>query len=209
MNFKTLKNTSLFIILNKMKRVFIIHGWEGIPDEPMLRWLRRQLEEKGFDVTSPQMPLPDSPDIWVWNEKLNRLIKNLDKNTYFIGHSIGCQAILRYLEKLPLKTIIGGAVLIAPWINLKPETFGDEEAREIGRPWLETPIDFNKIRKHLKKIICIFSDNDPFVPLSDKDIFKEKLGAEIIIEHKKKHFSGDDNIKELPIALNKLLEISG
>jgi len=191
-----------------MKRVFIIHGWDGSPDEPMLRWLRRQLEEKGFSVISPQMPIPDAPEIGVWNERLNRLIKNPDEKTYFIGHSIGCQTILRYIEKLPPEIKIGGAVLIAPWLNLKPEALEDEEAEKTARPWLETPIDFNKVKKHLKKIICIFSDNDPFVPLSDKDIFKEKLNSEIIVEHKKGHYDPDSKIINNPAALSKLLEIS-
>lgn len=192
-----------------MKRVFIIHGWDGSPDEPMLRWLRRQLEEKGYAVISPAMPIPDSPEMGVWNERLNRLIKNPDEKTYFIGHSIGCQAILRYIEKLPPEIKIGGAVLIAPWINLKPEAFEDEEAEKIAKPWLETPIYFDKVKKHLKKIICIFSDNDPFVPLSDKDIFKEKLNSEIIVEHNKGHYDPDSKITNNPAALNKLIEISG
>jgi len=191
-----------------MKRVFIIHGWDGSPDEPMLRWLRRQLEEKGFAVISPEMPIPDTPDIEAWIEKLKRAVKNPDKDTYFIGHSIGCQAILRYIEKLPPETKIGGVVLIAPWINLKPEAFEDEETERIAKPWLETPIDFNKVKKHFKKIVCIFSDNDPFVPLSDKDIFKEKLNSEIIVEHKKGHYDPDSKIINNPTALNKLIEIS-
>jgi hypothetical protein len=191
-----------------MKRVFIIHGWDGRPDEPMLRWLRCQLEEKGFAVISPAMPIPDTPDIEAWIEKLKRVVKKPDEKTYFIGHSIGCQAILRYVEKLPPGIKIGGAVLIAPWINLKPESFEDEEAERIAKPWLETTINFDKVKKHLKKIICIFSDNDPFVPLSDKDIFKEKLNAEIIIEHKKGHYDPDSKIINNPAALNKLLEIS-
>lgn len=191
-----------------MKRVFIIHGWDGSPDEPMLRWLRRQLEEKGFNVIAPEMPIPDTPDIEVWIEKLNRAVKNPNEETYFIGHSIGCQAILRYMEKLSLRVKMGGVIFIAPWIHLKPETFENEEAEEIAKPWLETPINFNRVKMRFKKMVCIFSDNDPFVPLSDKDIFKEKLNSEIIVEHKKSHFAGEDNIRELPVALNKLVEIS-
>lgn len=38
--------------------------------------------------------------------------------------------------------------------------------------------------------------------------FKDKLEAKLIIEHNMKHFSGDDNILELPVVLNNLLEIS-
>jgi len=191
-----------------MKRVFIIHGWDGSPDEPMLRWLRRQLEEKGFSVIAPEMPISDTPDIEVWIEKLKRAIKDPDEQTYFIGHSIGCQALLRYMEKLSLRVKVGGVIFIAPWIHLKPETFENEEVEEIAKPWLETPINFDRIKMRFKKMVCVFSDNDPFVPLSDKDIFKEKLNAEIIVESKKGHFSPDDNVDELPIALNKLIEIS-
>jgi uncharacterized protein len=191
-----------------MKRVFIIHGWDGSPDEPMLRWLRRQLEEKGFTVISPEMPVPETPDIGVWIERLNRLIKKPDEETYFIGHSIGCQAIIRYLEKASLRVKIGGAVFIAPWLHLKPESFENKEAEEIAKPWLETPINFDRVKMRFKKMVCIFSDNDPFVPISDKDIFEKKLGAKTIVEHKKGHFAAEDDIEELPIALNKLLEIS-
>jgi predicted alpha/beta hydrolase family esterase len=52
-----------------------------------------------------------------------------------------------------------------------------------------------------KKITCIFSDNDPDVPLSDAELFKEKLGAEIIVEHEKGHFDDDAGVKELESVL--------
>lgn len=40
-----------------------------------------------------------------------------DENTYFIGHSIGCQSIDRYLEILPSETKIGGVVYVAGWLT--------------------------------------------------------------------------------------------
>ena len=49
--------------------------------------------------------------------------------------------------------------------------------------------------------------NDPFVPIIDAEIFKNKLGAKIIIEHNQGHFSGSDGITELPSALGSILEI--
>ena len=55
---------------------------------------------------------------------------------------------------------------------------------------------------------CIFSDNDPYIPLSDAEIFKDNLNAKIIIEHNKGHFDPSSNIKEVPSALKSLLEIS-
>lgn len=192
------------------KRVFIIHGWDGYPEEGWFPWLKRELEVKGFHVEVPAMPNPEKPEIESWLRKLKDQIKEINQDTYFVGHSIGCQAILRFLETLEPNVKIGGAIFIAPWMHLDKNTIREEgkESEEIAKPWMETPINWNKVKIHTNDFICIFSDNDSYVPLSDKDIFKEKLSAKTIIEHEKGHFSGDDNIIELPSALDSLLEIS-
>ena len=38
--------------------------------------------------------------------------------------------------------------------------------------------------------------------------FRLKLGAKILTEHKKGHFSGGDGVKKLPIVLKSVLNIS-
>ncbi len=35
-----------------------------------------------------------------WILKIARAVKTADKNTYFVGHSLGCQGIARYIESL-------------------------------------------------------------------------------------------------------------
>jgi len=196
-----------------MKRVFIIHGWEGHPEEGWLPWLKKELEQRDFEVFVPAMPDTDEPKIEEWIPFLENLVGKPDENTYFVGHSIGCQAILRYLEKLNGKKV-GGAIFVAGWFNLsefsfKEEPSEEEKSRNIAKPWIKTPINFEKIKETTNNFVAIFSDNDPYVPLENKDIFKEKLDAEIIVEHNKGHFRGEeDNIKELPIVLESLLKIS-
>ena len=190
------------------KRVFIIHGWGGQPDLGWMLWLRKELEGRGFEVVAPQMPETDVPKIEKWVPFLEEKVGEADENTYFVGHSIGCQTILRYLERLPENKKIGGALFVAGWFNLKPETSEDEDDIKAAKPWLETPIDFEKILTHIKKFTAIFSDNDPYVPIEDAELFKQKLGAKTIIEHNKGHFTGDDNIIELPIVLEELLKIN-
>lgn len=81
-----------------------------------------------------------------------------------------------------------------------------EEVVEIARPWMETPIDFEKVKMTSHKITAIFSDNDDFVPVSEEKFFTEKLGAKTIMEHEKGHFSPAENISELPSALEAILE---
>ena len=48
------------------KRVFIIHGWEGFPEEGWFPWLKSELEAKGFEVFVPQLPESSNPRILNW-----------------------------------------------------------------------------------------------------------------------------------------------
>lgn len=154
----------------------------------------------------PKMSNANMPKIKAWVSRLRKLAKKADENTYFVGHSIGCQAIMRCLEKLPRDKKIGGAVFVAGWTSLTNQT---PEEKPIARPWIKTKINFAKARKASKKLVAIFSDDDPYVPLNQNSkIFKQKLRAKIIIQHKKGHFSGSDGIKKLPIVLRELLKMA-
>lgn len=187
-----------------MKKVFLVHRWSGNPEADWYPWVKQKLEEKGFSVSALEMPNPDEPKIDEWVNFLSESVGQPDENTCFIGHSIGCQTIIRYLQSLDEKTKVAKAVLIAPWFNLN--NLESEEEEKIAKPWIETPIEFEKV-KSKTEFVCIFSDNDPFVPLSDKDIFRELLGAEIIVEHDKGHFTEDDGVTELPIVLDSLSDV--
>lgn len=187
-----------------MPKVYMIHGWGGSPETDWFIWLRKQLEEKGVEVIIPEMPNTNHPKIDAWVDKLKEVVE-ADENTYLVGHSIGCQAIMRYLQELDKK--IGGVIFVAGWFNLTDETWDEDYTKEIAGPWLDTPIDLEKVKANCNKIIAIFSDNDPYVPVSDSELFKEKLGAEIIILSNKGHISGEDGVKELPEAYDKLMEM--
>lgn len=188
------------------KRVFIIHGWDGYPEEGWFPWLKRELTKRGFAVKVPRMPNAAEPKIQTWISFLRRLVGKPDEHIYFIGHSIGCQAILRYLEKLPPRAKIGGAVFVAGWFTLK--NLETDEEKTVARPWLETPINSKKVKSRTKNLVAIFSDNDYFVPKKDRKSYRRKLGAKIIIQHNKGHFSGNDGIRKAPIVLESLLKIS-
>jgi uncharacterized protein len=77
----------------------------------------------------------------------------------------------------------------------------------VAKPWIETPINLAKVKNQLNKRTVILSDNDPWVNLEEnKKIFTEKLGAKILVEHNKGHFSGEDGVLELPIILEYMNE---
>lgn len=187
-----------------MKKVYIIHGWDGSPEEPMLQWIKKNLENRCYSVVIPKMPNADKPEIKSWINKIKEIAGKLDKEDILIGHSVGCQAVLRYLETISQK--VGKIILIAPWMHLDKNTIEEEgeEVIEIAKPWMETPINWKKIKNHCDNFIAIFSDNDPYVPLSNVDMFKKNLDAKILILKNRGHFDPSSNIKELPEILKFL-----
>ena len=132
------------------------------------------------------------------------MIGNPDKDLYLVGHSAGVITILRYLESLSRDQKIGGVVLIAGFTDKL--VYGELEN------FFETPIDFEKIKQHCNKFVAIHSDNDPFVPLAQGDILKEKLEAKLIVLHDMGHFSGpvDDSksVTTLPEVTREILKLA-
>lgn len=163
-----------------MKRVIIVHRWEGGSQDDWRPWLKTELEKLGYEVIVPDMPDTDTPIIEKWVQKLSEVVGKPDENTFFIGHSIGCQAILRYLETIDTK--VGGALFVAGWFNL--ENLEDEETKKIARPWIETPIDAEKIKNILPKSILLISKDDPYGAF-DKNIskFTELMTHACVFDH--------------------------
>jgi hypothetical protein len=181
-----------------MKTAIIVHGWDGSPKEPLFLWLKKELEKRKFKVITPKMPNSGKPKIKPWVNKLKGVVEPNDE-IYFIAHSIGCQAVLRYIQSIRNNKKFN-LILIAPWMHLDKTTIEEEgeEIKKIAKPWMNTPINYKKILKHLnKKTICIFSNDDPYVPLSEIILFRKKLGAKTILLKNKGHFSPADNIKKL------------
>ena len=186
------------------KKVFIVHGWGGSPKELVQKLLKKKFSEKGFEAYTPEMPNTDEPKIDAWVSYLSKIVEKADKNTYFVGHSIGCQAIMRYLETLPEKSRVGKCIFIAGWFNL--DNMESEEEKMIAKPWIETPINFNKIKKIAKEILVYISSNEYYGYIKENTkIFKEKLGANVIIEKNIGHFTDEEGIKKLSRFVDKLV----
>ncbi|MDP3997257.1 MAG: alpha/beta hydrolase [bacterium] len=184
------------------KRVFIIHGWGGKPDEHWIPWLKSQLEAKGFEVLVPAMPDTDEPIIDKWVNRLSEIVGELDEQTNFIGHSIGCQTIMRYLATQEGKKA-GTCVFIAGWFKL--ENLESAEEERIAAPWLKDDIDFQKVLSVTKKFIVINSSNDNYGAVTEnQNLFEQNLGAKVTILPNKGHFTAVDGIIKLPEVLAAL-----
>ncbi len=179
-----------------MKKVYLIHGWGGSSEGGWFDWLKEELPKKGFEVEAYDMPNTNEPKMEEWVGYLENKInpEDIDEETYFVGHSIGCQTIMRFLEKLHRHKRIGGCVFVAGWfdlINLEPEEM------EIAHPWINSEIHFERIADHCNNFLAIFSDNDPYVHKDETEKFKKNLGAKIIMKHNLRHFNDVEKIPEI------------
>ncbi len=190
-------------LLLKMKRAFIVHRWDGTPKSDWYPWLKKELEKKGFKVEVPTMPNTSEPKINNWVNHLKKVVGKLDNETYFIGHSIGCQTIMRFLEKETYNSKLGNVVFVAGWFKL--DNLEGEEVKAIANPWIDTPIDLNKIKPKLSKLSVFLSTNEPYGFIEENSkMFKESLGAKIITLKDRGHFTADDEVNELPEILNEI-----
>jgi uncharacterized protein len=177
------------------QRIFLIHGWGGSPRNDWFPWAKKELTQKGFEVVVPEMPETEHPKINSWVSKLSHVVGKPQPTDILIGHSIGCQTILRYLENLDAGQKVEKNILIAPWWFL---TLDENEEQADADPWLNTQVNFENIKTKADKFICVFSENDPFVPLNKNvEFFKKNLRPEILIKGKSGHITESDGFTKL------------
>ncbi len=189
------------------KRVFIVHGWGGSPEEAWFPWLKKELEMQKYEVRVLKMPHPDKPTIKDWVGALSKAAGKPDRHTFFVGHSIGCQTIMRFMEKQTEQA--GGAVFVAGFIKMD-EQHGPWQPGEwdILRPWMEAPLDTEQVKHRLPIITAIFSDNDKRVPPENAQLFRDRLGAKSMVVKNKGHLGGEDNVREFGPVLSALLDMA-
>ena len=124
-----------------------------------------------------------------------------------MGHSVGCQAILRFLETQPLVRI-GGMLLVTPWLALTEEATSDgvDDATD---EWLRTPIDLAKVALFTDNITAVFSDDDFYVPLEQEALFREKLSAKTVVVSGQGHISEEDGVFEPEYLWEEMSQLLG
>jgi uncharacterized protein len=120
-------------------KVFVVHGFEGSPHEGWFNCIKQKLEEMGISVTIPFLPNAQNPKKGEWINCLSEAVGMPDENTYFIGHSLGCQCIARYIETLQKEIQIGGALFVAGFFGRVSNMEKTETQKAITTEWINTP----------------------------------------------------------------------
>lgn len=184
-----------------VKRVFIIHGYKSYPTDCWFPWLKKKLVQRCFTVSVPRLPNPSKPTMKQWVRTIKQIIGKPDKDTYFIGHSLGAIAIIRYLETLKDEQKIGGFVSVGGRVIRRP-------VRKATASFFESPVSWNRVKRRVKHVVGIYSTDDTVVSLQNGKELKKKLGARLVLENKKGHFDRETGVFKPPSVLQALLDIS-
>jgi predicted alpha/beta hydrolase family esterase len=152
------------------------------------------------------MPNTDNPTISGWVGYLAQQVGSPDENTYLVGHSMGCQAIIRYLETINRN--VGGILLVAGFVSIRSGALNTDAERNTAMPWVSTPIDWAKAKANTANSVFVISDNDPYIDISDAKVLKERLGAKVIVIPGAGHFTAADGYMELHLALNEVMKMA-
>lgn len=192
-----------------MKKVFIVHGFGGIPNGGWFPWLLKELALQNIPATALLMPDTNNPDVGKWSDTINKYAGDDTENTILIGHSLGVPACLRYMERFLNDKKLGGLVLVSGVIDPLEIDNPNSEFRKIDQ-FLIPEIDFEKIKSIPQKTIIIHGAKDPIVPLSHAEKISNYMDSELIIVPNGDHFSQkmDPICYELPQALEVILKMA-
>lgn len=185
-----------------MKKVFIIHGFQGKPNGGWRPWLMGELAKNDIYACSLPMPTPDVPVKREWVNTINEAVGSFKEDTFLIGHSLGVPAILRYLESLDKDSRIDGVVLVSgPFSKIEKDGYEQVDT------FLDTAFDFDHIKNACKNFVIIHGDNDENVLFSDAEELSKKLVCDVISVPNGGHLNGKSGFYKLPEALESLLKM--
>lgn len=174
-----------------IKHAFIVPRWGGNPKSDWYRWLRKQIRrEFKVKVTILDMPGWNQPSLDKAISYLEVECKNIGEETVLIGHSVGCQAILRFID-YRLKSNpgfhIGGALFVAGWFEV------DEPWKEL-QPWLNWDNSVNQVlRGAIRHSEVVLSNNDPITKdhFWNQTLWEQRIGSHVTIAPERKHFNAE------------------
>ena len=181
-----------------MKKVLIIHGFEGSPNGGWRPWLMGKLEQEDIYACALAMPKPDAPLCSEWVTEIDHALsiqQSANNEVYLVGHSLGVPAILRYLESETAQTVAGAVLVSGP---------SEKTSNEKINSFLESPFDFSTITSRCEKFTIIQGDTDPNVPMSNAEYLAEKLNAPLTVVKNGGHLNGSAGWFELPQCLDAL-----
>jgi predicted alpha/beta hydrolase family esterase len=187
-----------------MAKVIIIHGTGGSPSGNWFPWLSKELENLGHSILVPKMPTPENQSLLNWFLALEEQNCLSDELTVFIGHSVGAVFLLRYLEEKVSKPLCASIFVSGFVRELNLEKFD-----RLNSSFIKDSYDWDIIKKNAGEILCIFGDNDPYVPIEQSVELALNLNVDPIIIKNGGHLNEEFGYIDFPLLREMLTVLLG
>ncbi|MBX4268652.1 RBBP9/YdeN family alpha/beta hydrolase [Clostridium estertheticum] len=185
----------------KITNIYAIHGYTSSSQAEWFPWLKEHFKNSPVKIDIPNMPDSGDPHLEPWLKHLRKNVLDIDENTIFIGHSLGCVTILRYILEKNIK--IKGAILVSGFINENPM----DEQTEGLQEFVDGSLDIARIKSLISSRIVITATDDDIVPTEATQKLAKVVDANLIILSSGKHFIARDGYSDFPVLLNEIQKL--
>ena len=151
-------------------QVIICPAYNTLPTENWYKWLEKILRDRGYDVRVLELPNRSSPSEKEWVEAIRKA--HSGNPVIFVGHSLGCCAILAYISQynIPAERV----VLVAYPMFWE----GIIETRPALKAYVEgmQSLNFENIKKLVSRFDFFHDTTDHLLPMKNVEYLKETLG---------------------------------
>lgn len=174
----------------------ILHGSFGSASGNWFPWLKDQLELKGKSTIVPQMPVGVGIQNYDnWAKEFSKL--TINENTIIIAHSIAPIFICKYLiiNKVKVRKLIF-VCGFNNYLGIDPDFDSVNESMYID--------NYKDVKKYCNKIVCYYSDNDPYVNFSVEKEFADTIADKQYVIANGGHINAETGYTEFTEILNEL-----
>ncbi len=178
----------------------LVHGSFGNPFVNWLPWLRRKIEENGRVVYTPDFPAGVGYQTYEHWERVLKCYLDfglINENTVIFAHSIAPVFISKFLVQN--KVHVKRCVFVCGFNNYLGI---DSEYDAVNESmYFENLKD---VKKYCDQIICLYSDNDPYVRQDVEQDFADTVGTEKIMIPGGGHLNAESGYQEFVELLKYL-----
>jgi len=181
-----------------MDNYFLLHGSFADPKSNWLPWLKSELEKQNKTVIVPLFPCGVGIQSYdSWKKVLDGYMPYINKNTIFVAHSSSpvflCQYLLNHNIRAKKLIFVCG---FNNTFGISPDYDGVNKTFYID--------NLSEIKDLCNDIVCIYSNDDPYVPQDELQKFADEISNEKICIENGGHLNTESGYTEFPELLKLL-----
>lgn len=182
-----------------MEYYFLIHGSYGNPYKNWFPWLREELGIRNKKYIVPHFPSLEKQNYQNWSTILKSYldIGMISANTTFITHSLGGIFLVKFLLENNIK--VKKIIFVAAFNHIE-----FEKETELYDSFYVEEKNLENLKRLCQEMICIYSNNDPYIPVENATSFANKIGAQKVLLENAGHFTGKYGYREFKELLTYL-----